>query len=196
MFPYARHVLFIAALLAAAGARADVYQCLDAAGKMLLTDSVCPSGYKTNLVVSDPEPRAVAAAPQPQAGEARAAEDAVARRVLKAEAESDLLREQLELERLRTQLARERLEAIENDLAGLDQQTFYGGVAVPFFAGHKPRFHGKPGLKDGRGRIDGKTRVISRPPRNCGTFGCTPTITHAPWDDMRGVQRRGRPLVR
>ena len=44
MFPYARHVLFIAALLAAAGARADVYQCLDAAGKMLLTDSVCPSG--------------------------------------------------------------------------------------------------------------------------------------------------------
>jgi hypothetical protein len=203
MFAHARCTLFIALLIAAPAARADVYQCIDAAGKVLLTDSVCPPEYRTNLVVS--EPQSVAAAPQPPSVQTPPASEpaaAMERRRLEAEAEADLLRDQLEMERQRSELARDRLEAIEDQLDALaDVPTVYGGVAVPFLATPKLRpraLHGKSAkLKDSRpcrdcrSHVDAKRRVVPRETRReCGTFGCAPTITHAPWDDKPRGQRR------
>jgi hypothetical protein len=222
--PVIGHLLVTALLIAAPAARADVYQCIGAEGKMLLTDSACPPGYRTNLVVSDPQPQVVAAAPQPTAGAtppASASTAAMDRRALEAEAEADRLRDQLEIERLRSDLVRNRLDAIEDHLDAMsDPYTVYGGLAVPLLVTPKPRFHGphgkpdrfhdKPGklhdrspcrdcrprLVDGKGRVDGKARdvkprVVPRHARrDCGTFGCTPTITHAPWDFPRRGERR------
>ncbi|HEY7760941.1 MAG TPA: DUF4124 domain-containing protein [Burkholderiales bacterium] len=212
--------MVIALLIAAAGARADVYQCIGATGKMLLTDSVCPPGYRTNLVVSDPQPQAVAAAPQPPAGalpSATASAAAMDRRVLEAEAEADRLRDQLEIERLRSELVRDRLDAIEDHLGALnDPQVVYGGLAVPLLVAPKSRFdaphgklHDRRPCRDCGPRFDGKTRdgsprhgrlrdakpriVPRQARRDCGTFGCTPTITHAPWDYPRRAQHRTRP---
>jgi hypothetical protein len=219
MFARAGHLLVIA-LLIATPAAADVYQCLGAEGKMLLTDSACPPGYRTNLVVSEPEPQVVAAVPQPATGAlppADASAAAMDRRVLEAEAEAERLRDQLEIERLRSDLVRDRLDAIEDHLDAMyDPYTVYGGLAVPLLVTPKPRFHGphgkpdrlhdKPGklhdrracrdcrprLVDGKPR-DAKPRVVDRhASRGCGTFGCTPTITHAPWDFPRRGERRAQ----
>ncbi len=213
MFARARPLLGIALLIATPAARADVYQCLGAEGKMLLTDSTCPPGYRTNLVVSEPEPQAVAAAPQPPTGVAEIAAAVVAaldrRAVEEAEAEAELLRDQLEIERVRSDLVRDRLDAIEDHLDALyDPYTVYGGFAVPVvvpkrFHGHhgKPdRLHHKSGklhdrhpCRDCRPRLDAKRRDTARQARSgCGTFGCTPTITHAPWDAPRRGERRAR----
>jgi hypothetical protein len=203
MFALARPMLVIALLLAAPAARADVYQCIDAAGKVLLTDSVCPPGYRTNLVVS--EPQSVAAAPQAPSAQAAGVSDpagAMERRRLEAEAEADLLRDQLEMERQRSELARERLEAIEDKLDALaDVPTVYGGVAVPLLVAPKLRpraLHGKSAkphdrrlCRDCGSRFDAKRRVAPRDTRReCGMFGCAPTLTHAPWDDQRRAPRR------
>lgn len=209
MLAHPRHALLVGALIFAPGAHADVYQCVDAAGKMLLTDSGCPPEYRVNLVVSEPQPvpaqpgapEAVAASPKtPSAGAAPAGDAAAAaeRKLLEAEAEADLLRDQLQLERERSELTRQRLEAIEDKLDALadmpavyaDWPPLYGGVAVPLFVAPEAKhrgFHGKAAKPhDRRARIDKKPRAVSQEARrDCGIFGCTPTITHAPWDDRR-----------
>ena len=208
MLAHPRHALLVAALIFAPGAHADVYQCVDAAGKMLLTDSGCPPEYRVNLVVSEPQPvpaqpdalQSAAASPRaPSAGAAPAGDAAAAaeRKRLDAEAEADLLRDQLQLERERSELTRQRLEAIEGKLDALadppavyaDWPPVYGGVAVPLFVAPKAKhrgFHGKAAKPhDRRARIDRKPRAVQEARRDCGIFGCTPTITHAPWDERR-----------
>jgi hypothetical protein len=213
MLAHATPTLVIALLIAASAAHADVYQCIGAGGKMLLTDSACPPGYRTNLMVSEPQTgasEAVAAAPQsapatpPASSEAAAAAE---RKRLQAETEADRLRDQLELERERSALTRERLEAMEDRLDELsDWPVVYGGLAVPLVGAPKGRHHKfhdkdfKPKDKDGRVRRDGDARFDAKrrsaprdARRDCGIFGCTPTITHAPWDDTRRGSRRRIP---
>lgn len=93
-----------------------VYQCVDASGRLLLTDSPCPAGYQSNLVVNEPPARA------PSADEA-ARRHAEAQRD-SAAAEAAALRQQLDEQKSREQAQGQRLQALDDKLdAVLEQQN-------------------------------------------------------------------------
>lgn len=198
-------LLGVVVALPAAGA---VYQCVDASGRLLLTDSPCPAGYQSNLVVNEPPARALSA-------EESARRHAEAARE-SAEAEAAALRQQLDAQKSRDQAQGQRLQALDDKLdAVLQQQNQSPSLTVigpPVWAA--PR--ALPPCDDrGRGvrdrawvdcrphapRRDVGKEAAAKPPtkaqaqaarqrerdyrRECGITGCTPTITHAPGDDAR-----------
>src|SRR5262245_52082256 len=107
-------------------AHAALYQCTGRAGETLFTDSGCPSGYRTDLIVPEAPARTEAApepAPPVAASPQRPAPDPA---VLEAERENA---------RLRDELQQERLRAIDRKLDAVleSQATSYGAVGViPF----------------------------------------------------------------
>lgn len=58
--------LMVMGMLAAPGARAQVYKCVGADGKTVYLQSPCPAGAKTSVIKSDPGP-----APSPAAADAK-----------------------------------------------------------------------------------------------------------------------------
>jgi hypothetical protein len=159
---------------------AAVYHCTSATGETLFTDSGCPPGYTTALIVPDPpapdvpvEQRRAADATGGESGKGQAADAELAR--LKAEAENA---------RLRSELDQERLRAIDRKLdALLDTAPVYGAVGVvplgvipkplPVCRGRKgqtPRVNCRPG----RNKLD--VKVVPNDGPSCGVVGCTPGI--------------------
>jgi hypothetical protein len=171
-------------------ASAEVFQCLDAEGKILLTDGGCPPGYNVNLVIGEPGSAEDDDVAYREEAEQRIALADAERRA--AEAEAARLRAELEAQRLREPPPDQRVEALDRKLdALLERPQVYGGTAVvpvPALPWCGPA--GRPWV-DCRPRPrpnkSNKSQVI-RPQRDadrCGTFGCTPGITRAPWDDQR-----------
>jgi hypothetical protein len=169
-------------------ASAEVFQCLDEAGKILLTDAGCPPGYNVNLVVG--EPRGVEddeLAYREQAEQRMALADAERRA---AEAEAARLRAELQAQRMREAPQEERMDTLDRKLDSLlERPQVYGGTAVvpvPALPWCGPA--GRPWV-DCRPRPRPVKPPVARPHARdadrCGTFGCTPGITHAPWDDDR-----------
>lgn len=173
--------------LMAATAGAEVFQCVDAGGRVLLTDAGCPAGYTLNLVVAEPRYSEDDALAWRDDAEERAAQAEAERRA--AEAEAAQLRAALDAERQRDGAQQDRIEALDRKLdALLDRPPVYGGAAlVPVPA--------LPWCESGAGRPWVDCRPRRDPPKarvyrpdtseDCGTFGCAPRITHAPWDDER-----------
>jgi hypothetical protein len=175
------------------GARADVYECVSPAGSVLFTDRGCPAGYRTRFVVREPQAETPAAPPPEPARAQRRAERTDAQRLADAEAEAALLREQLEVERQRRELAQERAEFAERQqLAGEEPTIGYsitGPLLVPGYPWRpdKPDWPHKPCI-DCPPR-DAKIEYTPRDRwRDCGMFGCPPSITPAPSD--RGARQR------
>jgi hypothetical protein len=178
--------------LAPGSSGAEVFQCVDASGKVLLTDSGCPPGYRVNLVVGEPrsaqDDLAYSEDAQQRALDAEARNRA-------AEAEAERLRAQLDAERRRDLDQQDRLEALDRKLdALLDRPEVYGGTAVvPVPALPLCGPNGRPWVDCRPPRERPKVQV-HRPGENgardpyCGIAGCTPGITHAPWDDERRAQ--------
>lgn len=158
-------------------AAADVHQCLDSAGKVLLTDAPCPSGYRLNLTV---RAQAAPAPPVPQETASAAAVEPAAIDSRPLDAGAELARLEAENRRLHTALSERRLETLERRLDAFgDRSETYGGFPSPLWI--TPAV---PVCRDGkhcapRPRLG---KPIERPYQGCGTFGCTPTFTHAPWD--------------
>lgn len=187
----------------AAGA---VYQCVDATGRLLLTDSPCPAGYQSNLVVSEPPARA------PSAEEA-ARRHAEAERD-SAEAEAAALRRQLDERKSQDQAQGQRLQALDDKLDSVLQQqnqnpslTVIGPPlwsaprALPPCDERAKGLHNRPWVDcrphAGKGPVGKppveKTKAQAQAAkqrerdyrRECGIAGCTPSITHAPGDAAR-----------
>lgn len=197
-------LLGVVVALPAAGA---VYQCVDASGRLLLTDSPCPAGYRSNLVVNEPPARAPSAEDAARR-HAEAARDS-------AEAEAATLRQQLDEQKSREQAQGQRLQALDDKLdAVLRQQNTNPSLTVigpPVWAAPRalpPCDDRARGLRD-RPWVDCRPHAPRRdvgkeadkPPtkaqaqaarqrerdyrRECGITGCTPSISHAPGDDAR-----------
>jgi hypothetical protein len=192
----------------ASAARAEVYQCVGPGGSLLLTDSGCPAGYQTKFVAREVQrPRPVeASAEAPPVPQSSAKSEA--QRLAAAEAEAALLRVQLETERLRRELMLEQLMVADRQLEPRIDPTLGYSVVGPIVVArplwYLPRHarHDKPGKPcvDCRPPVrDQSVEVIPRDPwRDCGMFGCTPSITHAPWDDApraRDAGTAGRPGI-
>jgi len=161
---------------AAVTCRADVTQCVDDSGKLLLTDALCPPGYRANLVVSVP-PRAQPPAPaRPAASELDPARGDVAR----LEAEN---------RRLRDALAAQRFERIERRLDALDewpQPQVFGVLPAPLYA--LPRHRDCPdGKRCGSVPHARSSEPVARSREGCGTFGCTPSVIRSPWHGERNA---------
>jgi hypothetical protein len=164
-----------------------LYQCTGAAGDTLFTDSGCPSGYTTDLVVPE-----APIAPRPAAvPETLAAPVAIApQRPQPSDPDAALLEAERENGRLRDELQQERLRAIDRKLdALLESQVAYGAVGViPFgFApkpfpicgarpGQTPWVNCRPLRNDVRPRNDLKQKAFRGGPGACGIAGCTPGI--------------------
>jgi len=188
----------------APAARAEVYQCVDAGGALLLTDSPCPSGYQTRFVAREVQPKAPVSATAKPPPVPQSTAKSEAQLLASAQAEAALLRVQLETERLRLELVQEQLKLADRQLDAQAEPTtvgysVVGPVLVPALVRH-PHKHGKPGRPcvDCRPRVlDDTVKVVARDRwSDCGMFGCTPRITHAPWDDAArardtGVKRTG-----
>jgi hypothetical protein len=177
---------------ASAAAGAEVFKCVDAGGKVLLTDAGCPPGYRVNLVVGDPRAAQDDLAYSEDA-ERRALEADARRR--EAEAEAARLRAELDAQRRQDLDQQDRLEALDRKLDTLlDRPEIYGGAAVvpvpalplcgpngrPWVDCRPPRERPKP-------QVHRPGESSARDPY-CGIAGCTPSITHAPWDDERRSQ--------
>jgi hypothetical protein len=176
-------------------AGAEVFQCVDANGRVLLTDAGCPPGYNLNLVVGEPRLPEDEMLAYREEAEARAAVLDAERRA--AEAEAARLRAELEAERRHGSTEQDRIDALDRKIdALLERPQVYGGpvyggtavVPVPALPWCGPG-GGRPWVDCRPPRAQPKSRVFRPDPRDsCGTFGCPPGITHAPWDD-RGVKR-------
>jgi hypothetical protein len=176
-------------------AYAAVYHCTSATGETLFTDTGCPPGFTTTLVVPDP-PAPAMPTEQPHAAEAAGSREPSRDQV--ADAELARLKVEAENARLRSELDQERLRAIDRKLdALLDAEPVYGAVGVlplgvvpkpfPLCKGRKgetPWVDCRPERKDRRVRI-----VPSHGP-SCGIVGCTPSITRRP--DADAAPRRTR----
>jgi hypothetical protein len=192
--------------LVSTAARAEVYQCLDAGGKMLLTDSPCPPGYTANLVVGHPpSPEEDGLAYRDEA-EQRAADEEARRRA--AEAEVARLRAELATERRKDDVQQDRIDQLDRKLDALLQQpevyggTVYGGTAVAPVPGWPVCGPGgRPWVdcRPNRPGVEPKPHVLRPEARNssngksaqdCGIAGCTPGITRFPSDDRRGAPER------
>lgn len=169
------HLLLAGALsLIAPPVHADVFRCVSEGDEVLLTDRPCPAGYRTELVVESVVP-----APPPPAQ----VPGALPEGRTPATAETPALdRLEEENRRLREALAQQRLERIEQRLDSLADRPdlqVYGTVGIPIGVPHA-----RP-CRDGSRHCTSPPRpprVVERPNRGCGTFGCTPTITRTPWD--------------
>jgi hypothetical protein len=154
---------------------------------MLLTDAGCPPGYNVNLVVAEPGfPHDDAVAYRDAAEDRTAAADAERRA---AEAEIRRLRAELEAERRHDATRQDRIDMLDRKLdALLERPQVYGGAAVvpvPALPWCGPS--GRPWVDCRPPRVQPKAQVYRPDPRDsCGTFGCPPSITHAPWDDRAG----------
>jgi hypothetical protein len=172
-------ILFCALSIAAMTSRADVTQCVDDSGKLLLTDAFCPPGYRANLVVSVPPPAPPPALAMPSASEPDAAQGDVAR----LEAENRRLRDALAAQRL------ERLEGVERRLDALDewpQPQVFGVMPGPLYA--LPRHRDCPdGKRCGSAPHPRRSEPVTRSREDCGTFGCTPSVIRSPWDGERNA---------
>lgn len=190
MLKYLLQYLLLACVTAAASsATAAVFQCVDVNGHMLLTDSPCPEGYQSKLVVPEPAAPAIGNAEELARLHAEAGRAA-------AEAEVARLRQQLDDQRAQNSAERDHLRALDDKVDALQQQqpdyglTFIGppiwtspralppcadGVGRPW-VDCRPR----PPRADGHG-VKGAARHDRQPasPDPCGTFGCTPSITGA-----------------
>ena len=217
---------------------AEVYQCVDADGRVLLTDAGCPSGYRENLVVATPPMRPEDQLAYQEELEARAAAADAQREA--AQAEVRRLRAQLAAEQAYDDDQQARIEALDRRLDSvLDAPQVYPGTAavVPLPVLPWCGATGRPGF-DCRPRVTPRPQPERRPPvpgvaervrphppphdraapherrapkaaappgappppraqvrtpdprESCGTFGCTPGITHAPWDDRAGGRDR------
>jgi hypothetical protein len=167
---------------AAPFATAEVFQCVDAEGAVLLTDAGCPPGYVVNLVVGEPRRPDDELAWVDQAEE-RAARAEAERQA--AEAEAARLRAELEAQRLREGMESDRIDELDRKLDDLlDRPQVYGGAAlVPVPALPLCGPGGRPWVDCRPPRAPGKPRIVRPDPHDrCGTFGCPPGITHAPWD--------------
>ncbi|MCW5620045.1 MAG: hypothetical protein KIS79_02930 [Burkholderiales bacterium] len=105
--------------------------------------------------------------------------------------EAELARLQAENRRLQAAFHEQRLDTLEQRLdARGDSPQAYGGLPVPLWVA--PAI---PVCRDGRHCPPPRPQTakpIERPYQGCGTFGCTPTLTHAPWD----AQQRHRAAPR
>jgi hypothetical protein len=178
--------LFVVYLGEPPGAQAAVYKCTSETGGILFTDSTCPEGYSTDLVVADiPQaaeaPRAplapVPEEPRPAAPAGESVEAKLAR--LEAEAKAARLEAELEVARLQAELDEQRLRALEGELDAAREQppVYYGGIVTtfPFAPKHFGSCkHGSGHCGAGRHRFKPKVVPPERP--SCGTFGCTPSI--------------------
>ncbi len=178
-------VAFAAALCGPA--HAALYQCTGAAGETLFTDSGCPSGYRTDLVVSEaPVAATPAAAPEtPAAPAASAPQQPPA-----SDANPALLEAERENARLRDELQQERLRAIDRKLdALLETQPAYGAVGVIPFGfppkpfpvcgakpGQTPWVNCRPARNDLKPRNDLKSKAFRSGAGACGIAGCTPSV--------------------
>jgi hypothetical protein len=176
-------------------AAAEVFQCVDSEGAVLLTDAGCPPGYVVNLVVGEPR------RPDDELAWLDEAEERAARAEAErqaAEAEAARLRAELETQRLRESMRHDRIDELDRKLDDLlDRPQVYGGAAlvpVPALPFCGPG--GRPWVDCRPPRAPGKPRIVRPDPRDrCGTFGCPPGITHAPWDrrdDGSGIGDRKR----
>lgn len=185
--------------LACTPAGGEVFQCVDESGRILLTDSGCPPGFSVNLVVGEPHsPEDELLAYREEAEERAAALDAAR---LAAEAETARLRAELDERRWDEQAAQDRLDTLDQDRLDaldrkldslLEQPQVYGGTAlVPVPALPLCGPGGRPWV-DCRPRRERYKAQVYRPDsrQNCGTFGCPPGITHAPWDQERRLRDR------
>jgi hypothetical protein len=187
-----RPVALLTLLLAWEGpACAEVYQCVHADGRVLLTDAGCPPEFVARLVVADPAPGAAppaaAASADPAEVTEREALAAAQAQRRAAEAEAARLRAELEAERQGSNAM--RLDALDRKVdALLERPEVYGGVAVvpvpalPWCGAGA----GRPWVDCRPRQPHSKPRADAPEPRDrCGIFGCTPGITYAPWDDER-----------
>jgi hypothetical protein len=166
-----------------------MFQCTSASGETLFTDSGCPRGYRTDLVIPDPPAPAKPTAEETAASLAlaevsRQAAEAEQRKQL-AEAEAARVAAELENARLRSELQQEQLRAIDSKLdALLDAQAaalpVYGAaVAAPVGVVSKPLADcgGKPGhCRPAHRRNDLNAKRFSDQRPSCGITGCTPRI--------------------
>jgi len=178
----AKRILLLtgALMVMALPAHADVFRCVGGTDdNVLLTDRPCPAGYRTELVVESVEPARLPA-PLPQAPVEAAIANPTPPRA--SEAAPDLSRLEEENRQLREALADQRLDRIEqrlDDLADRPDTQVYGTIGVPIGVPHTRL------CRDGRRHCTSpprKPKVVERPYRGCGTFGCTPRIQRAPWD--------------
>jgi len=167
-------------------AQAAVYKCTSETGGVLFTDSACPQGYSTDLVVPDTpvaaeSPRApLAPAPEASPSAAPSSESIEAKVArLEAEAKAARLEGELEIARLQAQLDEQRLRGLEGQYdARQEPPIYYGGVgfaAVPI----GPKHFGP--CKSGSGHCGARRhhfgpRVVKPEQPSCGIFGCTPSI--------------------
>jgi len=176
-------------------AHAAVYHCTSATGETLFTDTGCPPGFTTTLVVPDP-PAPTMPAEQPHPAEAAGGSEQS--RDQAADAELERLKVEAENARLRSELDQERLRAIDRKLdALLDAAPVYGAVGVlPFGVVPKPF----PVCRGRKGQTpwvncrpdpgDLKPKVVPEDGPSCGIVGCTPSITRRV--DGADVPRRTR----
>lgn len=201
MFRILISLLGVALTWPAAGA---VYQCVDASGRLLLTDSPCPAGYQSNLVVNEP-PARTPSVEEAARRHAEAARDS-------AEAEAAALRKQLDDQQSRDQAQAQRLQALDDKLdSALQQQNQNPSLTVigpPVWsapralppcddrakgAHSRPWIDCRPHTGKAVGKSPGKSAAQTQAAklrerdhrRECGITGCTPTITHAPGDEAR-----------
>jgi hypothetical protein len=168
-------------------AHAALYQCTGASGETLFTDSGCPSGYTTDLVVPEaPVPARPTAAPEAAAAPAPGAPQ----QTQPSDADAALLAAERENSRLRDELQQERLRAIDRKLdALLETQPTYGAVGVIPFGfppkpfpvcgakpGQTPWVNCRPARNALKPSNDLKPRAFRRDPGACGIAGCTPGI--------------------
>jgi hypothetical protein len=185
------------AILVSNFAVAEVFQCVDAGGRILLTDGGCPSGYNVNLIVGEPRSAEDDAIAYREEADQRLAVADAERRA--AEAEAARLRAALEAQRMHEGSQQDRIDALDRKLDTLlDRPQVYGGTAlvpVPALpwcgATGRPWVDCRPRPKPQAFRPEARDlrpkAQVHRPEARdrCGTFGCTPGITHAPWDDER-----------
>ena len=168
--------LFCGLSVAAVTSRADVTQCVDESGKLLLTDGPCPPGYRANLVVGVP-PRVPPPGPaMPAASEPDAAK-------------GDTARLEAENRRLRDALAAQRLGRIDQRLDTFDdwpEPQVFGVFPAPLHA--LPRHVERPdGKRWGIKPHARHSKPVARSREGCGTFGCTPSVIRSPWHGERNA---------
>lgn len=193
------------ALCASFQAQAAVYKCTSETGGILFTDSACPEGYSTDLVVPDmpsqpsaaegsrAPPGAKPEAPAPGVQGEESTEAKLAR--LEAEAKAARLEAELEIARLQAELDGERLRSLEGQLdSALQQPPVYGGIGVaPILVAPGHFAPCKKGSRHcGVGRRHFGPRVVPQERPSCGIVGCTPSIQRRlDRDDAPSAARRG-----